>query len=149
MSHKLYLYSQYFMKNYKILLWLPNYIILLFYFPSYSTEGLITDLHHCLSFLCIKLFAFMASWTPGDSLGRKYIRQTGISGGFQHWKHIPIQRVFLALLKMSITSNLEEMLKHLISEKLESLAIQTGLPLSGCNEAHWTQICLVLLKTIT
>lgn len=37
---------------------------------------------------------------------------------------------------MSITSNLE-MLKHLISGKLESLAIHTGLPLSGCNEAHY------------
>lgn len=40
---------------------------------------------------------------------------------------------------MSITSNLEEMLKHLISEKLGSLSIHTGLPLSECNEAHYSE----------
>lgn len=41
--------------------------------------------------------------------------------------------------KISITSNLEEMLKHLILEKLALLANHTGLPPSKCNEAHYSE----------
>lgn len=45
-------------------------------------------------------------------------------------EHPNIVTLFWYYSKMRITSHLEEMLKHLISEKLVSLVIHTGLPLS-------------------